>query len=82
MTEIKPKAERLKETMVLLKKLQEIGVPKSHYVFQQVKSRLSDWVSDGPALTEQIDFGTHMGELCLPIKAGDVATLNLKVKRN
>ena len=81
MDTIKPKAERLKETIVLLKKLQEIGVPKTHYVFYQVKTLLSTWVADGPSLMEQIDFGTHMGELTLPIKLGKVATLNLKVKK-
>ena len=80
MDSVKPKAERLKETMVLLKKLQEVGVPKSHYVFHQVKALLSTWVSDGPEVTHEIDFGSHMGELKLPVKVGSVATLNLKAK--
>jgi hypothetical protein len=80
MDTLKPKAERLKETMVLLKKIQEVGVPKSHYVFYEVKNLLSAWVSDGPAVTQEIDFGSHLGELKLPVKLGSVATLNLKAK--
>ena len=79
--ELKPKSERLKETIVLLKKLPEVGVPSSSYVYEQVKDKLTAWVSDGPACDERIDFGTHWGDLNLPVKAGRVATLNLIVKR-
>jgi hypothetical protein len=81
MTEVKPKAERLKETITLLNKLPEVGVSKIHPVYDQVKGLMSAWVADGPAVSERIDFGTHWGDLTLPTKAGRVASLDLRVKR-
>lgn len=81
MTELKPKAERLKETITLLNKLPEVGIPKMHPIYTIIKEKMSTWVSDGPAVSERIDFGSHWGELSLPIKAGRIASLDLKVKR-
>ena len=51
----KEKGERLKETIVLLNKLPEVGIPKSSYLFEKVKTLMSTWVSDGPAVTEVIE---------------------------
>ena len=80
MDTIKTKGERLKETVTLLKKLPEVGVPSSSYIYEQVKQHMTTWVSDGPAFDERFDFGTHWGDLNLPIKAGRVASLNLVSK--
>ena len=77
----KEKGERLKETLVLLNKLPEVGIPKSSYLFEKVKGLMSTWVSDGPAITEVIDFGSHWGTIILPIKKGQVASLDLKAKK-
>jgi hypothetical protein len=79
---LKPKEERLTETITLLKKLPEVGIPQSHYMFTQVKDRMSSWVADGPALSERLDFGSHWGDLTLPVKQGRVASLDLKAKRS
>ena len=78
---LKSKGERLKETVVLLKKLPEVGVPTSSYVYEQVKKEMTNWVSDGPVFDERFDFGTHWGDLKLPVKEGQVASLNLVAKR-
>jgi hypothetical protein len=67
----KPKGERLKETITLLKKLPQVGVPVESYAYSQV----------GPAAVEIIDFDTHWGELTLPVKEGKVSTLELKLKK-
>lgn len=79
--DIKSKGERLKETVTLLKKLPEVGVPTSSYVYEQVKNEMTNWVSDGPAFDDRFDFGSHWGDLKLPVKAGHVASLNLVAKR-
>lgn len=79
--DIKPKGERLSETITLLKKMVEVGVPVSCYLYEQIKGQMTTWVSDGPAYSERFDFGSHWGDLSLPVKAGKVATLNLLVKR-
>lgn len=79
--EVKSKGERLKETVTLLKKLPEVGVPASSYIYEQIKQEMTTWVSDGPVFDERFDFGSHWGDLKLPVKAGQVASLNLVAKR-
>jgi hypothetical protein len=81
MSEVKSKEERLKETLTLLRKLPEVGVPQGNPVYQHVKECMSTWVNMGPAYSERIDFGSHWGELLLPVKTGRTASLELKVKR-
>ena len=77
----KPKGERLKETITLLKKLPQVGVPVESYAYSQVQDFMTVWVNDGPAAFERIDFDTHWGELNLPVKEGKVSTLELKLKK-
>jgi hypothetical protein len=81
MTEVKPREERLKETITLLNKLPEVGIPKTHPLFLRVKRLMTDWVNMGSTVSERIDFGSHWGDLTLPVKAGRVASLDMKVKR-
>ncbi len=81
MSELKSKEERLKETLTLLRKLPEVGVPQGNPVYQHIKECMSTWVNMGPAYNERIDFGSHWGELLLPVKTGRTASLELKVKR-
>ena len=77
----KPKGERLKETITLLKKLPQVGVPVESYAYSQVQDLMTIWVKDGPAAFEIIDFDTHWGQLTLPDKEGKVSTLELKLKK-
>ena len=77
----KPKAERLKETITLLKKLPQVGIPDSSYAYEKVNGLMTAWVNDGPAHTELIDFKSHWGTLVLPVKEGKVSSLDLKAKR-
>lgn len=81
MPNLKPKAERLKETITLLKKLPEVGVPRESYAYSQVQDIMTTWVYDGPATRTTIDFETHVGELVLPVEEGKVSSLDLKVKK-
>ena len=81
MSEVKPKAERLKETITLLKKLPDVGVPRESYAYSQVQDLMTVWVNYGPAVTERIDFESHWGTLILPVNLGKVASLDLKAKK-
>jgi hypothetical protein len=81
-SETKPKAERLKETITLLKKLPQVGIPENSYIYGKVKDLMTTWVNVGPAVTEYIDFKSHFGTLVLPVKEGKVSSLDLKAKRN
>jgi len=80
-TDTKSKAERLKETITLLKKLPDVGVARESYAYSQVQDLMTEWVNGGPALTRRIDFETHWGTLVLPIASGRVSSLDLKVKK-
>jgi hypothetical protein len=81
MSSIKSKAERLKETITLLKKLPEVGIARESWAYSQVQDLMTAWVNGGPAVTEKIDFESHWGTLVLPIKEGNVSSLDLKVKK-
>ena len=81
MSDIKSKAERLKETITLLKKLPEVGIARESWAYSQVQDLMTAWVNGGPAVTEKIDFETHWGTLVLPVKEGKVSSLDLKVKK-
>ena len=81
MSDIKSKAERLKETITLLKKLPDVGIARESWAYSQVQDLMTAWVNGGPAVTEKIDFETHWGTLVLPVKEGKVSSLDLKVKK-
>jgi hypothetical protein len=77
---MKSRAERLKETITLLKKLPEVGIPRESYAYSQVQDLMTAWVNDGPDTRTMIDFESHIGELVLPVEEGKVSSLNLKAK--
>ena len=77
---MKSRAERLKETITLLKKLPQVGVPRESYAYSQVQDLMTVWVNDGPATRTMIDFESHTGELVLPVEEGKVSSLDLKAK--
>jgi hypothetical protein len=81
MSGVKSKAERLKETITLLKKLPEVGIARESWAYSQVQDLMTVWVNGGPAVTEKIDFESHWGTLVLPVKEGKVSSLDLKVKK-
>ena len=78
---VKSRVERLKETITLLKKLPEVGVPRESYAYSQVQDIMTTWVNDGPATRTKIDFESHTGDLVLPIEEGKVCSLDLKAKK-
>ena len=81
MSDIKSKAERLKETITLLKKFPDVGIARESWAYSQVQDLMTAWVNGGPAVTEKIDFESHWGTLVLPVKEGKVSSLDLKVKK-
>jgi len=78
---LKEKAERLKETITLLKKLPEVGVARESYAYSQVQDLMTEWVNGGSYKKEVIDFESHTGTLTLPIVEGQVSSLDLKAKK-
>jgi hypothetical protein len=76
----KPKAERLQETITILKKLQEVGIPETDQGYVDAKAKLSAWVQTGEAAKHIVTFPlvSRRGELILPKRAGVAASLLLK----
>ena len=77
----KPKEDRLKESMEILRKLEELGVARTEPGFQEVQRHMSAWVATGEADSFKAEFYRHgrRAECVLPARADRVATLALKV---
>ena len=81
--EEKPKADRLKETIHLLKQLGKLGYTKLTPGFSEIETALKQWVADGEACQKDIDMfkDNRIAELRLPKFAHMAATLKLRVIR-
>jgi hypothetical protein len=75
----KTKQARIMETVTILKKLQEIGIPATDSGYGEVKTHMSKWVHDGEAATvviRMVRFGRE-AHLTLPDTDTKVAGLRL-----
>ncbi len=81
MSHEKPKADRLREGMEILRKLQEFGVGKTDPGFQEVQGAIAVWVSTGAAAQHKIPLSRQerVAEIVLPRRAQNTATCVLKV---
>ena len=79
--EEKSKADRLKETIHLLKQLKGLGYSEIDAGYKEVQAHLTQWVADGERLNTTVDFARHnrIAELSLPKVASRAASINLKV---
>lgn len=79
----KSKADRLKETIHLLKQLGNLGYTKLTPGFSEIEVALKQWVTDGEECEKNIDMFKHnrIAELRLPKFANKAATLKLRVIR-
>jgi hypothetical protein len=77
----KTKADRLKETIRLLKELQRVGFHTTDPGYADVQAHMTKWVADGEAFQAVIPFIRHGrdAELDLPSRADKAASINLKV---
>jgi len=81
--EEKSKADRLKETIHLLKQLGNMGYTDLTPGFLEIKTTLKQWVQDGEKCDKDIDMfkENRIAELRLPKFAHRAATLKLRVIR-
>ena len=77
----KEKADRLKETITILKGLEGMGIYKTDTGYMEIKRLMTQWVEDGLRLSAVVEFARHnrRGELELPLRADRAATLNMRV---
>ncbi len=80
MPDPKPKEDRLKETLEILKKLKDLGLNDREPGFVLTKQKFSEWVSTGEAWSGTIDYPMlqRKAEIVLPARADRVASLLLK----
>lgn len=79
----KPKEERLKETLRLLKGLKANGLTEGDGCYGAIKGLLSQWVNTGEAVDTSIDLfrQNRIAHISLPKGADRPATIALKVIR-
>jgi hypothetical protein len=83
MVEVKPKAERLSDTIMILQKLQRVGIPKTNPGYKEIQAAMTAWVNSTEAATHTIPiarFGRD-AELILPKDSGITAKLNLRLMK-
>jgi len=79
----KPKEERVREGIALLQQLAGTGVRADSPGWNELKEKISTWVSDGKRWEGRIEFPTYgrYADVILPRKAGQVAELTFKMRR-
>lgn len=80
---IKTKEDRVKEGIHILKQLRENGVKEQSPGFQELKTKISEWVSSEDSWEGTIDFREYgrIAEVELPKYNNRAAGLNFKVKK-
>lgn len=83
---LKPMGERVKETVAVLLKLRELGIPTNDYGYIQMKQRLDQWIKGGEKWSGMIEFSRfdQKAEVEIPTKPGKELMVKLlapKVKR-
>lgn len=81
MSQTKPKADRLREGMEILRKLEEFGVGRADPGFKEVQAAISAWVSTGEPAEHKIPLSRQerVAHIMFPRRAMNTATCVLKV---
>jgi hypothetical protein len=78
---VKPTDERLKESMNILNKLLELGIPKSDSSYKELSAKFSEWVKGGETWQGNVDFlrFNRRAKVLLPTRAGTIAKCDFLV---
>ena len=84
MKEIKPKIDRIKEGVSLLKQLRDNGVKEWSIGFEDLKEKIKEWVSGEDSWEGSIDFRDYgrVADVELPKYNNKAAGLNFRVKKS
>jgi hypothetical protein len=76
---LKNKVDKVKETITLLTKLKELGIPTSEPGYTETKKRCDEWINGTEAWSGRIDFPRfgRRAELILPARADRVSSMKL-----
>jgi hypothetical protein len=72
---VKPVQERISESMTILNKLQELGIPPTDPGYKELSGHFNTWIKGGEAWVGHVDFHrwNRRAKVLLPIKVGTVA---------
>jgi hypothetical protein len=76
---LKSKQDRVKESITILKKLKELGIPTNEPGYFLTKQRLDVWIAGGDQWEGRIDFPRFQrrAELVLPVKPERVVSMTI-----
>lgn len=80
---LKPREDRVKESITILKKLKELGIPSNEPGYYQTKQKLDEWIAGGDQWDGRIDFPRFQrrAELVLPIRPDRVVSMTIFAPR-
>lgn len=80
---LKPKAERVKESVTILMKMRELGILTNDTGYIEIKQKLDEWIQGGDRWSGIIRFSriTNQAELVLPVKPGREIMMKLIAPR-
>lgn len=80
---LKSKADRVKESITILKKLKELGIPPHEPGYYTTKEKLDEWIAGGDAWSGRIDFPRfeRRAELDLPVRPDRVVQMTIFAPR-
>lgn len=80
----KPKEDRLKEGISLLKQVLDLVKDNEHPGYIELKTVITQWVNDGKAYDGKIEFYDHRryAEVSLPKSANKAATVAWLAKKH
>lgn len=75
----KPIKERLQESMEILGKIRELGIPPTDPGYKALSTKFSEWVKSGEPWSGHVDFElwNRRAQVILPRKKGTPAKCNL-----
>lgn len=76
-------ASRVKESVELMRKFNELGVTDADPSLAQIRTQMNAWIRGGPAWTGRIEFlrfGRY-ADVALPDREGKVATIDFRTER-
>ena len=84
MKEIKPKMDRVKEGVSILKQLRDNGVNEHSFGFIELKKKINEWISNEESWEGSIDFLEYgrVAEVELPRYNNKAAGMNFRVKKH
>ncbi len=80
---LKSKIDRVKESVTILRKLQDLGIVNTDPGYLEVHQHLKQWIDGGDAWDGRVDFPRfgRRAELVLPVRPDRVANMTIFAPR-